>query len=287
MSMRSRLGQGLGIAAALVLATTTGCVTKGNYEAMVSERDALDADRAALQGQVAELAFANEELAKLIAEREETVTELQRDMVELRGNYDGLIGELKSELESGQVQLERLKNGIRLNVSDEILFPSGSAELDDEGRELLVKVSEQIRGRQDLVEVEGHTDNVPIATNRFPTNWELAAARAARVVRLLQEQGVDGTRLRAVSNAEYHPVAPNDSDEGRAKNRRIGIRLIPTDVTAASPDEAAEAAQEETADVAEPTGAQDESAEGETPEAEASTPAVSAPEASPEAPSKN
>jgi chemotaxis protein MotB len=80
------------------------------------------------------------------------------------------------------------------------------------------------------VEVEGHTDNRPIRERlaiRYPTNWELAGARSASVVRLLQSEGIAGTRMRVVSLAEFAPVASNDSDEGRAQNRRIEIRLRP------------------------------------------------------------
>jgi chemotaxis protein MotB len=78
--------------------------------------------------------------------------------------------------------------------------------------------------------VQGHTDDVAIRgalAQRFPTNWELAAARAARVVRALEAGGVDPARLAAVSLGEHHPVVPNDTPEGRAENRRIEIRLIP------------------------------------------------------------
>jgi chemotaxis protein MotB len=93
--------------------------------------------------------------------------------------------------------------------------------------------------------VQGHTDNVPIHSERYPTNWELAGARASRVVRLLEENGVDPGRLWAVSHGEYAPVAPNDSNAGRAKNRRIEITLKPVAGVAAA------AAQEERAPAAE------------------------------------
>ena len=119
--------------------------------------------------------------------------------------------------------------GVR-TVSDEILFPSGSARLDERGRELLEKVAMQVVDKPHRVEVEGHTDDVPITgvlTSRYPTNWELAAARAARVVRLLEQSGIAGPRMRAVSRSEFDPVTANDSPEGRQRNRRIEIRLLP------------------------------------------------------------
>jgi hypothetical protein len=115
-------------------------------------------------------------------------------------------------------------------VSDDVLFASGSAKLDAIGRDVLVKVAEQIKQLEDYVEVRGHTDDRRIRgtlAKRFPTNWELAAARASRVVRLLESQGVAGDRLAAVSLAANEPVAPNDTSANRALNRRIEIRLLP------------------------------------------------------------
>jgi chemotaxis protein MotB len=140
------------------------------------------------------------------------------------------VSDLEAEVASGHVQIEQLRDGIRVNVSDEILFPSGSAEFDDHGREVLKKVAAQIANSPHQVEVEGHTDDVAIVgvlAQRYPTNWELAGARAAQVVRLFQDEGIDGSRMRAISNAEFDPTAANDSPEGRQQNRRIGIRLIP------------------------------------------------------------
>jgi chemotaxis protein MotB len=153
----------------------------------------------------------------------------------MKGTYDDLVGNLKNELDSGKVQIEQLQNGIRLSVADEILFQSGSAEIDAGGVELLTKVAAQVKDATHLVEVEGHTDDKPIRNRlaeKYPTNWELGAARASAVVRLLNEQGIDGTRLLASSRGRFEPVASNESDDGRAKNRRIEIRLLPLPATA-------------------------------------------------------
>jgi chemotaxis protein MotB len=111
-----------------------------------------------------------------------------------------------------------------------VLFASGSAELDGKGRDVLVKVATQLKKLEDTIQVRGHTDDRPIGgalAQRYPTNWELAAARAARVVRLLEERGVSSKRLAAVSLGPNDPVAPNDSAANRARNRRIEILLIP------------------------------------------------------------
>jgi chemotaxis protein MotB len=222
---------------ACVLSGSLACVTGGTYDAMLAERDALFRKNVQLERDNAEL---EQELASLTAEmsaleasgRElsNRLSQQQEQVSELRGSYDQLVNDLKAELDSGKVQIERLRGGIRLSVADEVLFESGSAEIDSEGREVLEKVAAQVKSSPDRVEVVGHTDDKPIRSrlmSRYPTNWELAAARAASVVRLLQHQGVDGTRLRAISHGEFDPVESNQTENGRARNRRIEIRLMP------------------------------------------------------------
>jgi chemotaxis protein MotB len=206
-----------------LLLGAVSCVSKGTYRATVEERDALAEKSARIEAQLQEIESAKDELASKLSERD-------REVAELRGTYDGLVSDLEAEVASGHVQIEQLRDGIRVNVSDEILFPPGSAEVDEHGREVLKKVAAQIASSPHQVEVEGHTDDVAIVgalAERYPTNWELAGARAAQVVRLFQDEGIEGTRLRAISNAEFEPAASNDSPEGRQQNRRIGIRLIP------------------------------------------------------------
>ena len=203
------LGLARALAAAALLAGPLACVTSGTYETMVQERDALANEKEKLQAQL---------------------STQQEEVSELRGTYEGLVSDLQSELASGAVQIEQLRDGIRVNVSDEILFPSGTATLNDGGSEILGKVAGQLRQSPHRVEVAGHTDNVPISgglARRYPTNWELAGARAASVVRLFERAGINGSRMRAVSLSQFNPVAANDSEDGRARNRRIEIRLLP------------------------------------------------------------
>ena len=133
---------------------------------------------------------------------------------------------------AGQIEIERLKEGIRLNVSDEILFAPGQAEIGREGVAVLRKVAGQLTKNDQRIEVQGHSDNTRIRgrlRERYPSNWDLAAARASSVVRLLNKEGIDGTRLSAVSFGEFRPVASNADAEGRSLNRRIEIRLLPPD----------------------------------------------------------
>jgi chemotaxis protein MotB len=144
--------------------------------------------------------------------------------------YDQLVGELKDELAANQVKVQELKDGINVNLSEEILFPSGSAKLNDSGVKVIQRVSEKLVGKQYQIIVAGFTDNIPIRGNlakKYPTNWELAGARAASVVRVLENGGLDTTKLVATSYGDNFPVATNETPEGRAQNRRIEIRLRP------------------------------------------------------------
>jgi len=148
----------------------------------------------------------------------------------LSGAYEGLVSDLESQLAAGQIEIAQLREGLRVNVAQDILFPSGSARLNADGRAVLFSVAQRLAELPYRIDVEGHTDNARIRGNlvkRYPSNWELAGARASSVVRLFLEVGIDGTRLTAVSHGPYRPVAPNDTPEGRSLNRRIEIRLLP------------------------------------------------------------
>ncbi len=172
----------------------------------------------------------------------------ETELAAMQSTYDELVGDLEAEVSAGQIEIERLREGLRLNVSDEVLFASGSAELDETGRKVLVKVAGQLASLDDFIEVRGHTDDRRIRgalAKHFPTNWELAAARAARVVRLLEEQGVPGDRLAVVSLGPNEPIASNGTTEGRARNRRIDIRLIPSRGQGGTPAAAASSAPSE------------------------------------------
>jgi len=133
-------------------------------------------------------------------------------------------------VQKGQLQVKQYKNMLTVDVAEQLFFDSGQASLKESGKEILKKVGDTLKGYDDkVIRVIGHTDNVPIAKNLqkiFPSNWELSAARATTVVRYLQEVGVPAERMIASGRAEYAPVAPNDSADGRQKNRRIEITLV-------------------------------------------------------------
>lgn len=114
---------------------------------------------------------------------------------------------------------------VRLRVSNEILFASGQAGLTEQGQRVIERVADSIRDGGYGVAVEGHTDDVPIATARFPSNWELSTARATSVVRQLLRAGIEPARLRATGYADTRPLDPADEDQARAANRRVELIL--------------------------------------------------------------
>ncbi len=142
---------------------------------------------------------------------------------------------LRGQLESKDVTISELQGKLTVNILDRVLFDSGAATLKPDGEEVLSKVAQILANHPNRqVQVIGHTDNVPIrGTTRggFSDNWELSAGRAVAAVRFLQDKaGVDPHRLAAVGYGEFHPLAENTQPEGRAKNRRIAVVVMPEEI---------------------------------------------------------
>ena len=115
---------------------------------------------------------------------------------------------------------------IELEMNSELLFASGEAELSSKALPVLKKVSEIVRRMPNVINVEGHTDDLPISTVKFPSNWELSSARATSVVREFVKEGIDPARLSAIGYGEYHPIADNKTEQGRFENRRVVVVLM-------------------------------------------------------------
>jgi len=118
------------------------------------------------------------------------------------------------------------KNSLHLSLNERLLFEPGSADLQPSAHELLKGVSDVIRATEVTMRVEGHTDSMPISTQKFPSNWELSVARAVSVVKGLSAYGISPGRLSAAGYADSRPVASNATEEGRAMNRRTEIILV-------------------------------------------------------------
>ncbi len=149
--------------------------------------------------------------------------------VTLETQYRALNQQLQTEIAADQVQIKQLSDRLVVTFVDEILFASGSAEMHAKGRSTIGKAVPTLANLTGhWIDVQGYTDNEPIGPalrGRYPSNWELSAARAADVVRFLQSQGVNPGNLVVEGFGEYQPVAANTTPQGRAKNRRIEIVL--------------------------------------------------------------
>jgi len=211
-------------------------------EALKSQLDQSRAEAEKAKKLSLELEEAKAELAKLqdppASEKkvlEQKLADQQLEMEKFKATTvqtDNKLEEsLKKELADKDVQISRLKDQLKVTVASEILFPSGSAELSQEGVDVLRKVAKAANKSTDEVRVEGHTDSDPIApvlAQYYPTNWELSTARAAVAVRTLEATGmVPASRFSAVGYGDSRPVGPNETAEGKAKNRRVEIVFTP------------------------------------------------------------
>lgn len=256
-------GSGAGLVVALVGLALAGCVTRAVHDGVVARNRALEHDLELREARIEELelqirnlertgeslelerAALTEERLRLLNEIEDLYSgnqdlredlELERqalerreaEIEELSGTYTTLVERLEREVEAGNIEIHRLRGRLQVRALESVLFDSGRAEIKTEGREVLARVAEQLRQLEGhRVRVEGHTDSVPISNQRFPSNWELSAARAVTVVRFLIEQGLDPAGLSAEGLGPHQPIADNDTPEGRARNRRIEIVLVP------------------------------------------------------------
>lgn len=154
-------------------------------------------------------------LAHFIEEKEEQV-----DIDKIAENVENA---LESLIDQELVSVKKDGLSLEIELKSRILFPSGSAELAGSARPILLQLADIIRGFDYPVRVEGFTDNVPISTRQFPSNWELSAARASSVVRLISSAGIDPLQLTASGFGEFRPISNNDTEEGRADNRRVVV----------------------------------------------------------------
>lgn len=205
-------------------------------------------------GKLRDLEAANKDLEEKVKglEQEKGTLSAQvqakdEELSKLKATYDSLNEQMKSEIDKGEIRLSQNGERLQVDMVDKILFDSGKAEVTDHGAEVLMKIGgvlAKVEGK--AIQVSGHTDDSPIADkelqSKFPSNWELSAARAVNVTRFLSEKAkVPGKRLVAAGYGEFHPIATNSTHEGRARNRRIEILLTPE--VESKPAQAASAAE--------------------------------------------
>ncbi|MBV1776053.1 flagellar motor protein MotD [Burkholderiaceae bacterium DAT-1] len=160
------------------------------------------------------------------ARLEQEVRQRQNEEYRMKQMAMELRNSMSSLIEDGQVKVSESKRGLAIEINAALLFPVGSATLQGKAVNTLVDIAHKVAGHDNLIQIGGHTDNVPIASMQFPSNWELSASRAGTVVRLFEASGVEPARLVAIGYADNRPKSGNDSAEGRASNRRVTIEIL-------------------------------------------------------------
>jgi chemotaxis protein MotB len=248
------------LAIALLAASALACgIPEEQYNAKVKEVEKLKADLAAaadaneaLEQQLFDMRAENQILAARLGELGDDVQKLLGEKSDLSADlkatrdrearlrkeqeaqrarmakYRAVIDKFRALVSSGKLKIRIVRGRMVVEMASEILFPSGRAKLHEEGQAALAELAGILMTISDReFQVAGHTDNVPINTGKFKSNWELSATRAVTVVKFLQDAGVDAKHLSAAGYSEYQPAANNDSASGKAKNRRIEIVLMP------------------------------------------------------------
>jgi len=141
--------------------------------------------------------------------------------------YDAVVDFIEKNSLAEFVNVKGETRGVVIEFKDKILFDTGKADIKQEGIPVLMKVAELLRSLSSPIIIEGHTDNVPIHTAQFPSNWELSAARALKVLWYMTEnRQLDPKRFSIAAYGEYSPIASNDTEEGRAQNRRVNMVIV-------------------------------------------------------------
>ena len=231
------------IALCFSLILLSACVSKKEYVALETKSNQtqaqLEQEIRDLQAQISKLNTENnrhldtiEGLKTELQQEKSTVKQKEREVSELDKTRREIESSLKEQIAQKDIKLEEIEGKLKVTFVDKILFDSGSVMIKAKGQEVLLKLADSFRDSKDQnIAVEGHTDDVKIGSallDRFPTNWELSAARSTAVVRFLQEKGnIAPERMTASGFSYYQPVASNETPEGRKQNRRIEIILVP------------------------------------------------------------
>lgn len=166
-------------------------------------------------------------LKALVDRRTARLGEQQRKLQDRMRNLAGSLKKvMATPIKQHQVNINFTKRGVVIDISASSLFKTGEATLQPGAIDVLRRVSTELINEEFPIEVEGHTDDIPIKTAQFPSNWELSSARASSVVRMMIDDGVPEKRLAVVGLASNQPLVPNDSPENRSRNRRVSITIV-------------------------------------------------------------
>lgn len=201
------------------------------HRALDGRFKAVAAENAKLNGQLRDMGLDVQDSKRRQDEMQLMIAQLQEKerQAEARlATFRNMLERFNKMIASGKLRVRIVRNRMVVELAENILFDSGKADLKEEGQVALSEVAgvlKEIEGRD--FQIAGHTDNIPIKSRKFPSNWHLSTTRAVTVTRFLGENGVDIARLSAAGHAETQPVASNDDSASRAQNRRIEIVLMP------------------------------------------------------------
>ncbi|NOX43079.1 MAG: OmpA family protein [Gammaproteobacteria bacterium] len=243
----------------LPLLLLSACVSSGKFEAALAEKDAM---RQSLESAEDEISRNKEQIKKTTQELESakkqvkatqdelstleakkqalqkelsesqaqmaTLSEIEAETKRRNEIYAQFVNRLKTMIDGGQLTVSIEQGRIVINLPNNVLFSSGSANLNPEGKEALAQIASVLGQFSDRrFQIEGHTDNKPIKSAQFPSNWELSTSRALTVIHLLADMGVTPENISAAGFGEFRPRADNETEEGLKLNRRIEIVMLP------------------------------------------------------------
>jgi chemotaxis protein MotB len=186
-------------------------------ESLGQDVSRLETERTGLGGELDQAKKRMEELKKAQAQAEARAAQFRK-----------LVTQFKTLTDAGKLKVELRENRMIIALGDKILFDPGRTDLKPEGKDALTQVTAVLKDMQGRnFQVAGHTDNVPIKSPKFRSNWDLSTARAVEVTNFMITSGLEGKRLSAAGYSDQSPVAPNDTPENKARNRRIEITLVP------------------------------------------------------------
>jgi chemotaxis protein MotB len=207
-------------------------VNEGKYKVFsVSVNQAFGTEGVNAEGGVMHLTEQELYFKSLVDRRNARLAEKQRKLNErMQKLNEMLTTKMAGFVKNGQMTVSRSNRGVTLDINASMLFKPGEATVQPEAVQTLADIAKILAPEDMAIEVEGHTDNLPISNAQFPSNWELSSARASSVVRLFIEQGIVSTRLKATGLADNVPLEVNSSIEGRARNRRVAVTVLAPDV---------------------------------------------------------
>lgn len=216
----------------------SACVSTGKYDEAMAEMEKMRSSLGNTQGELSTSQSENDRMRKSLGSTQAKLTASQAEIATLskieaetkRRNeiYAQFVNRLQSMIDGGQLTVSIDAGRMVINLPNNVLFKTASANLNPEGQEALTQIGGVLKQFSDRrFQIEGHSDNVPIKSSRFPSNWELSTARALSVVHLLSEMEVNPENISAAGFGEFRPRADNETEDGRKLNRRIEIVMLP------------------------------------------------------------